>query len=47
ANRQRCRRGATEEPNTDIGPEGGVDGPRGHAALQGLSSIVRYHIELQ
>ncbi|EJK60148.1 hypothetical protein THAOC_19549, partial [Thalassiosira oceanica] len=23
----RCRRGAAEEPNTDIGPEGGVDGP--------------------
>ncbi|EJK77597.1 hypothetical protein THAOC_00559, partial [Thalassiosira oceanica] len=28
ANRQRCRRGAAEKPNTDIGPEGGVDGPR-------------------
>ncbi|EJK58588.1 hypothetical protein THAOC_21276 [Thalassiosira oceanica] len=39
ANRQRCRQGATEEPDTDIGQEGGVDGPRGHAALQRLSSI--------
>ncbi|EJK61137.1 hypothetical protein THAOC_18419 [Thalassiosira oceanica] len=42
ANRQRCRRGAAEEPSTDIGPEGGVDGPRwtrGAVALQGLSSI--------
>ncbi|EJK58523.1 hypothetical protein THAOC_21349 [Thalassiosira oceanica] len=29
ANRQRCRRGAAEEPSTDIGQEGGVDdGPR-------------------
>ncbi|EJK52926.1 hypothetical protein THAOC_27744 [Thalassiosira oceanica] len=44
ANRQRSRRGAAgaaEEPSTDIGPEGGVDDPDGHAstALQGLSSI--------
>ncbi|EJK56893.1 hypothetical protein THAOC_23127 [Thalassiosira oceanica] len=39
ANRQRCRRGAAEEPNTDIGPEGGVVVPDGHAALQRLSSI--------
>ncbi|EJK55339.1 hypothetical protein THAOC_24935 [Thalassiosira oceanica] len=36
---QRCRRGAAEEPSTDIGPEGGVMFPDGHAALQGLSSI--------
>ncbi|EJK66841.1 hypothetical protein THAOC_12195 [Thalassiosira oceanica] len=28
ANRQRCRRGAAEDPDIDIGPEGGVDGPR-------------------
>ncbi|EJK64778.1 hypothetical protein THAOC_14454 [Thalassiosira oceanica] len=29
ANRQMCRRrGAAEEPNTDIGPEGGADGSR-------------------
>ncbi|EJK72155.1 hypothetical protein THAOC_06341, partial [Thalassiosira oceanica] len=27
-NEQRCRRGAVEEPDTDIGPEGGVDGPQ-------------------
>ncbi|EJK69101.1 hypothetical protein THAOC_09681 [Thalassiosira oceanica] len=41
ANRQRCRRGAAaEKPSTDIGPEGGVDGPRWtRGALQGLSSI--------
>ncbi|EJK57103.1 hypothetical protein THAOC_22891 [Thalassiosira oceanica] len=35
----RCRRGDAEEPNTNIGPEGGVVVPDGHAALQRLSSI--------
>ncbi|EJK75497.1 hypothetical protein THAOC_02774, partial [Thalassiosira oceanica] len=40
ANRQRCRRGAAEEPSTDIGPGKEVQMvPDGHAALQGLSSI--------
>ncbi|EJK53707.1 hypothetical protein THAOC_26796, partial [Thalassiosira oceanica] len=37
---QRCRRGAAEEPDIDIGPEGGVDGPRWtRGATQRLSSL--------
>ncbi|EJK69339.1 hypothetical protein THAOC_09415 [Thalassiosira oceanica] len=40
ANQQRCRRGATEEPDIDIWPEGGVDGPR-WTDTQRLSDLVR------
>ncbi|EJK44037.1 hypothetical protein THAOC_37458 [Thalassiosira oceanica] len=40
AYRQRCRRDAAEETSTDIGLEGGEDGPRWtRGTFQGLSSI--------
>ncbi|EJK45372.1 hypothetical protein THAOC_36016 [Thalassiosira oceanica] len=36
-------RGAAEEPNTDIGPEGGVDGPRAFLFLSGRLAPTSYH----